>query len=67
MPRMSFTVCINVPDDFDANEIDLSKFLNQFLEIGINDLKDSVEEKEIESTPEEILVATSTQWSVREW
>jgi hypothetical protein len=67
MSRIHFTVCVDIPDNFDANEIDLMEFLNQFLEIGINDLKDSVQEEEVESTPEEILVATSTKWSVREW
>ena len=67
MPRIHLTVCVDVPDDFDANEIDLVNFLSQFLEIGMNDLKDSVEDEDIESTPEEIVVATSTQWSVRNW
>lgn len=67
MPRISLTVCVEINDDFDTNEIDLVNFLNQFLEIGMNDLKDSVEDEDIESTPEEIVVATRTKWSVRDW
>lgn len=55
------SVPVEVPEDFD-DSIDLAGFLNDFINIGLDDLTDSVEDDEVESSEEEEFVVNQTEW-----
>ena len=54
-------VPVEVPDTFEQVD-DLTKYLNKFIEIGLNDLQETVEDENIDSDELDELVATQTEW-----
>lgn len=54
-------VPVEVPEDFDES-IDLTHFLNMFINFGFDDLAESVENVDVDSTEEEEKVVKETTW-----
>lgn len=54
-------VPVKVPEGFALTD-ELAKYLNKFIEIGLTDLQETVEDEEIATDEEDELVATQTEW-----
>lgn len=61
---VKLSVSVEVPEGFDRDKIDLPSFLSKFIEIGLSDLEESVEDKNIDSSMEEEFVCWRTKWGV---
>lgn len=54
-------VPVKLPKGFE-DPADLAKYLNKFIEIGLNDLQETVEDKNIDSDELDQVVANQIEW-----
>jgi len=54
-------VPVKLPKGFE-DPADLTKYLNKFIEIGLSDLQETVEDENIDSDELDELVATQIEW-----
>ena len=59
---VNLLVPVTVPAGFDLEKVDLAGFLSKFIEIGLEDLQESVADGEIETSEDEELVVSQTDW-----
>ena len=61
MAKVWLAVEVDIPDGFDVDE--LPGYLSKFIDIGMDDLRDSCDDDELDVTDEEIVVSES-EWGV---
>lgn len=54
-------VPVKVPAGFDRPD-ELAAYLSKFIDIGLNDLKDSVEDEDLDSEELDEVVVNETEW-----
>jgi len=57
-------VPVSVPENLDLDSVDLASFLDRFIDIGLSDLEDTVNDKDFESSEGEKLVVSQVSWGV---
>lgn len=60
MKTVTLSVSVEVPEGIEAEA--LAGYLDRFIDIGLSDLSDTVNDTCLESTEEDEVVASSTKW-----